>query len=81
MKTICQLHGYAQSIIKDWINLTKSIRTDDIEELKAIIDDSYSLFYDLVDLIDTMQDRGQAMEDRLKLYRDAIEELWFTRNK
>jgi predicted Zn-ribbon and HTH transcriptional regulator len=52
----------------------------DIEELYDFIDNIDSILYDAISEVEEAKNSGERMEARLSRYREAIEDLGFTRN-
>ncbi len=78
--TICDMHEKSIDVLEELtedLHITKGMH--DIEELENMIHDAVWHLKDIIDLIKIAKEKGQSMEDRLYLYRDAIEGLGFIR--
>lgn len=86
MKTICQKHDSALKSVKNIHqiinNAARGYRYTDnseVKELLSVLDDIDSEVNDIESEVLDAKESGQKMEDRLKEYRNAIEDLGFTR--
>ena len=66
-----------EELIENVSSVTGTYNT--VEELESIISNMTYEIKDITDLIKIAKEKGQSMEDRLYLYRDAIEGLGFIR--
>jgi len=74
-KIICNIHAQIGTLVQKLYGLQYG---DNIEQLRSEIE---TIANEMLRLIDQATDAGQSMEDRLKDYRNAIENLGFKRNK
>lgn len=74
---ICVYH----SKIKDLAWKIGKIKVSQYDEVKDLLDEVQDIASDIYSLVDRALDAGQSMENRLKEYKESIEELGFTRNK
>lgn len=74
---ICAYH----SKIKDLAWKIEKIKVSQYDEVKDLLDEVQDIASDIYSLADRALDAGQSMENRLKEYKESIEELGFTRNK
>ena len=77
--TICYVHGRVQQKLGDIADLVEGPTYDiNIEKLKKELEE---LVKDANELVEICLEKGTKMENRLKLYKNAIEELGFKRKK
>lgn len=79
--TICDIHEKMIYLLEELIENVSSVTGtyNTVEELESIISNMTYEIKDITDLIKIAKEKGQSMEDRLYLYRDAIEGLGFIR--
>ena len=79
-QTACENMRKIERHIKDIRSLSRSANgCTDPDDLKEIIDDMERAVSYIEDYTTDMHKGAVSMEDRLKLYRSAIESLGFTR--
>ena len=76
---ICTTHGYIQEIIEELLDL--DITTIAVKDIKAEWRRIRSKLKTMNKLVGEALDAGQAMENRLSEYRNAIEDLGFIRDE
>lgn len=76
-RCICNIFD-AIEVACDDILKTKAPYYDSPSDLKRDVDDGIDY---ILSLVKEARERGQAMEDRLSLYRNAIEDLGYVRDK
>lgn len=79
--TICDIHEKMIDLLEELIESVSSVTGtyNTVEELEYIISDMTYELKDITNLIKIAKEKGQSMEDRLYLYREAIEGLGFIR--
>lgn len=89
-ENICETHD---KILKHVLHISKILEdakkilqahSDDNEEINSAYDYVYDAIYEIdkiTDWTDKAKESGQSMENRLTLYRSAIEDLGFKREK
>lgn len=80
-RAICNVHDDILDIIKQRMTRLKYSKDNTTEELVDMIDDLLWYIDDIRTLTEEAIECGQSMENRLKKYREAIENLGFRRDK
>ena len=76
-RTFCDANDEIRSLLNDVISEVElSIKYEDISGLHTALDD----LKNIADIVEETQDYVDSMEDRLKKYREAIENLGFSRD-
>ena len=80
-KTVCTNFSELQESLKRVKHLAvSSHRMDDVSELQELVEDILGHVLDMYDNAHDMHRGAKAMEERLRLYRSAIESLGFKRD-
>jgi hypothetical protein len=80
-KTVCTNFSELQDSLKRVKALAvSSHRMDDVQELQEVVADMLGHVMDMYDNAHDMHRGAEAMEERLRLYRSAIESLGFKRD-
>lgn len=74
---ICDIHGEMISMAED----LQRMRVNDFDDVESAINNIVNKLDDIIALGYVAMEYGQSMENRLKLYRESIEELGFVREK
>lgn len=77
---ICKTHeDIEKSINKIRELIEEALDIDSIDGIKDVLDKIDQEAYDTIEIIDEAKEMGGKMEKRLLVYRNAIEDLGFTR--
>lgn len=76
-RTFCDANDEIRSLLNDVISEVElSIKYEDTSSLHTALDD----LKNITDIVEETQDYVDSMEDRLRKYREAIENLGFSRD-